>query len=385
MLRMNDCKGRDRVNHYFTACRRHFLYGKARLQEEVGGWHGELASRLGLEGPVATEDLRALGKNLWPKTGEKLTCRTAAEDRRRVLCDATFSSPKGFSLICLIMEQNELLTDFRKAHLQTMIDMERDAQVRVRKLKTPVASRMSRENRRTGNLIWADFLHHTSRPVKRKTDPGVHTHDGIINATWDPVEQKIKAAELGLIRSDAPYYEALFHSRLAGAMQGRGYRIQRQGRWWDIEGVPRDTILAFSNRSTLILEEWAKGNLSKSVAKAKLALITREEKTDETLDDLIPEWRRRLGVRAYRVLEKVISDAQGRRGTPELCVSASDAVDHAFEVSPKRPGTTLRQAMTQALWHGLGQVTPEAVHKEMQHRKGFEARHDRQPNEAWEV
>jgi conjugative relaxase-like TrwC/TraI family protein len=380
MLRMIDCKGGRRVYRYHTACRRHPQYGRAPLQEEVGEWHGTLAERLGLAGPVRTQDFRLMCQNQLPATGQRLTCRTKSELDRRVVSDANFSCPKGFSLMCLMMGQTELLSLFRTAHLRTMAEMEKEVRVRVRK------NGSQWETRETGNLAWVDFIHLTSRPIKRKTDPHVHVHDDCLNATYDDVEGVIKAAEMGIVRTHLPYYEAAFHARLAGAVEACGYRIQRQGRWWDIDGIPREVIMAFSNRSSLIQEEWAKGQIRTAAAKAQLAMITRERKTNDTLDDLIPEWWSRLGPPEVRALERVVIDAQSRRGMPRPSMVASDALDYAVQqIRPNRPTLTTHQFMTQALWHGLGHVRVDEVWAEMERRERTTPRPMRQPNEEWEA
>ena len=96
---------------------------------------------------------------------------------------------------------------------QVMRMIEGDVETRVRKDG-------AFENRPGDGLAWAGYLHTTARPVDgQPPDPHPHWHMFTFNATRDPVEGRIKAADFANIYRDRPYYEAVFY--LAG---GEGFR-----------------------------------------------------------------------------------------------------------------------------------------------------------------
>src|SRR5579862_6384741 len=125
-------------------------------QEIVGQWGGKGASRLGLEGKVDKVSFERLCDNLDPRTGKPLTARTRTE--RTVGYDFTFSVPKSVSLLYAMSGNEDVLGAFRAAVDETMREIEREMKTRVRKDSTNA-------DRTTGNMVWAEFIHTTSRPV----------------------------------------------------------------------------------------------------------------------------------------------------------------------------------------------------------------------------
>ena len=85
-------------------------------------------------------------------------------------------------------------------------------------------------------------------------DPHMHTHAYALNLTHDGKEQRWKAAQLGDIVGERPYYEAVFLSRLARYMRGLGYEIDPHGKYWDVAGLSRATVEKFSRRTAEIDE-----------------------------------------------------------------------------------------------------------------------------------
>src|SRR6516165_7577371 len=131
-------------------------------QELVGSWGGKGATRLGLSGTVDQYSFERLCDNLNPTTGEPLTVRTRAE--RRVGYDFTFSVPKSVSVLYALSGDQDILAAFRASVDETMREMEAEIKTRVRKGRKD-------EDRTTGNMVWAEFIHTTSRPVDGLPDP----------------------------------------------------------------------------------------------------------------------------------------------------------------------------------------------------------------------
>src|SRR6202008_3966260 len=92
------------------------------------------------------------------------------------------------SLLYATMKDERLLDAFRDAVHGTMEDIEREMQTRVRKDG-------KNEDRTTGNMVWGEFVHFTSRPVDGVPDPHLHAHCFVFNTTWDNKETQWKAGQ----------------------------------------------------------------------------------------------------------------------------------------------------------------------------------------------
>src|SRR5580692_3994970 len=125
-------------------------------QELVGSWGGKGAERLGLSGTVDKESFERLCDNLDPRTGTPLTVRTRSE--RTVGYDFTFSVPKSVSLLYAMSGDQGIMDAFRGAVDETMREIETE-------MKTRVRIGGQDKNRNTGNMVWAEFIHTTSRPI----------------------------------------------------------------------------------------------------------------------------------------------------------------------------------------------------------------------------
>src|ERR1700722_6798931 len=134
-------------------------------QELAGAWGGKGAQMLGLSGPVSQEAYFALCDNRNPSTGERMSPRD--KDNRRVGFDFTFSAPKSVSVLYELSGDERILNAFRQSTKETMDEIERE-------MKTRVRSRSKDEDRVTGNMVWAEFVHFTSRPVEGIPCPHLH-------------------------------------------------------------------------------------------------------------------------------------------------------------------------------------------------------------------
>lgn len=321
--------------------------------EASGVWHGLCAARLGLIGTVERDTFAALMRNENPLTGERLTART--NDKRRPGTDFTFNAPKGVSILHALTDDARIRTAFREAVRDTMREIERDAKTRIR-----VDGRD--DDRTTGNIAWAEFLHTTARPIDGMPDPHLHTHAFVVNATWDKTEQRYKAVQLGDIVADAPYYEAVFHARLAHGMRALGFQIERKGKFWDIADLPDELLKAFSRRTAEIEAAADELGYKSADAKASLGKRTRQRKTQELPPDQIRHnWQQRAGASGRQAIATVVRAAQrATQDQPEI--TAKDAVSHALGDAFERASVaTEKSILASALRRGYGDVMPETV------------------------
>lgn len=322
-------------------------------QELVGQWRGQGAARLGLAGTVQKEDWDALCDNRNPTTGEPLTPRRKSD--RRVGYDMNFHASKTVSLLYGLTRDERILDAFRESVDATMQDMEAEMQTRVR-------SDGRNEDRKTGNMLWGEFIHFTARPVDGIPDPHLHAHCFVFNTTWDDQENRWKAGQFAALKRDAPFFEAVFHARLARKLEELGLGTQRTRHGWELAGVPTSAIRKFSRRTALIEQRARESGITDAATKGELGARTRERKQkDLTLDELREQWRSRLTADELSAL----SATRGRLGSESFAEddratreAVEHAIGHCFERNAVVPE---RKLLTEAMKRSFGAASPETV------------------------
>ena len=308
---------------------------------------------LELSGRVDKESYFRLCDNLDPRTAEPLTPRTKAD--RRVSYDFTFNAPKSVTLARELGGDDRIDTAFRDSVKETMEEMEN-------KMKARVRTEGRDENRPTCNMVWAEFIHRTARPVTEDgvslPDPHLHCHAVALNATYDPVEQRWKAGQFETLVRDKGYYQAVFHSRLARKLAALGYGIERDGKSFRIVGIDRATCEEFSRRTEIIEAEAKRLGITDAETKAKLGQWTREAKPEEQLDinELRKAWLERLDDRQRMAM------VEARAGQQTSGLDAEQAVDYALAHSFERESAvTHKNLLKTALIQSFGKASVEDV------------------------
>jgi conjugative relaxase-like TrwC/TraI family protein len=353
MIRVTPQKSaKDAKRYYATAD----YYSEG--QEIVGCWGGKGASRLGLEGVVDKTSFELMCDNINPNTGQKLTVRTGSE--RRVGYDFTFDVPKSVSLLYAMSGDQDILQAFRESVAETMREIEAEMKTRVR-----MGGRD--EDRVTGNMAWAEFIHTTSRPVDGVPDPQLHAHVFAFNATWDEEERRWKAGQFGELKRDTPYFQAAFGVRLANRLQDLGFGIERTRSAFEIAGIPKDVLGRFSRRTAVIEKVAAELGITDPESKGKLGAETREKKGFALKwESLRKEWDARLTDRERDVLAAVHRrEHVAARPEPSEQLAVDHAIAHSFTREAVVPE---RKLLTEALKRGIGAVTVEDVAREMRER-----------------
>lgn len=380
MLRITQSESAAAALSYFEDCLTrgdYYLEG----QEVSGAWGGRGAERLGLRGEVEKEAFGRLLENLRPD-GEPLTARTIGN--RRPGYDFTFDVPKSVSLLHLVSGDERIADAMRRAIAETMRELEEEMHARVRKDG-------AFSDRKTGNMIFADFMHFTSRPtllpsdVERAflaanpwmkkfkdgkgrlciPDPHLHVHVYVINATFDAVEKIWKAGEFMRIKRDASYYQAAFHTRLAAELQKLGYAIQPTAKAFEISGVPRDVIELFSRRTKEVEEAAKRLGITDDRRKDGLGAMTRRAKVPELgMKQLKQVWRGLLPAATTASLDGLVKHAKamGPVIARDDRAMASEGIRYAIGHELERVSTVSRlRLMARALVRTVGHTSVDTV------------------------
>jgi conjugative relaxase-like TrwC/TraI family protein len=345
---------------YYTAHMSRSDYYLKDSPEMAGHWHGLGAELLGLQGTVDKERYFALCDNLNPSDlSESLTPRNKAN--RRVLYDFTFDAPKSVTLAYELGGDERVLDEFRAAVKDTMSEMEAAMQTRVRSNKRD-------ETRLTSNMVWVEFIHRTTRPVREADgsltpDPQLHCHATVFNATFDPEEDKWKAAEFSNLVRDKGYYQAAFHSRLAERMERIGYGTEKDGNSFRLLGIDPDIAKRFARRTDIIESEAERlGITGNAKAKAQLGAKTREAKDPNslTISELRNVWKSRL---AEGEAQAIMEARRGENGTsPGARESMDYALLHCFD---RQSAVPEKELLKTALIHGVGNASVADIKQEL--------------------
>lgn len=203
--------------------------------------------------------------------------------------------------------------------------VEADAKTRVRKAGRD-------DDRVTGELLYADFIHQTARPVDgHLPDCHLHAHVYCWNVTYDPVEHCYKAGQFGDIKRDMPYYQARFHKILSDKLIGLGYQVRRTAKAFEVVGVPTPVLALFSKRTNEIGQIAKANGVTSPKALDALGARTRAKKQKGlTLEQLKENWR--LQILNAGMAEAGSGSGVLRYAPPEHLpsVTALDCVSHAL-------------------------------------------------------
>lgn len=340
-------------------------------QTVTGEWFGIGAEKFGLKGAVTEAAFLALCEGLHPTTGQRLTQRKNSKRReagktvanRRVFYDFSISPPKSVSVVALCQDVR-IIELHNRAVRQAMIELEKFAETRVRK---------SGQNgdRVTGNIIGAAFRHDTSREL----DPHLHTHCVVLNATFDPVENRWKAlGAVGMYRAQK-FAENCYYHDLAKGLRGLGYEIANDGRSFEIKGVPANVIALFSKRHQQIDAETQKriereglrGNVKD--LREQVARDERKRKMkDSTADRLRPIWAKQLTKSDQAALDVLRAVSPGHKVRADVAGIAAWADEHLFE---RRSVVNDYELMSAALARGRGEDFDLAALREAIEKRAY--------------
>ncbi len=322
-------------------------------ETQRGQWLGIGAERLGLQpgGVVTREAFLHLCDNQHPVTGEQLTPQHFKE--RRVYFDFVCSPPKSVSILAVTMNDRRIIEAHKEASQLAMRELESFAAARVRK------GGIQEQDRTTGNLVGAAFLHTTSRAL----DPQLHTHFVLFNATWDKKEGRWKALQTGDMFGAINYGTEVYRNELAKRLHQIGYVTRRTGSAFEIDGVDTKLIERFSKRSQQrdMAVKRQETKIGRKLTKKEIAHVvhqSRPKKLKGVSDEQVRNQQLgEIGFFEKRSLRNVTSAADGKPKPFAQYVRPDDALAHSLaHVFERRSVAPQHKILEAALVKGCGQL-----------------------------
>ena len=288
---------------------------------DASAWAGKGAQELGLKGPVDPDTFRAVLEGRVPDGSDTRLGRRGkdGEIHHRPGRDLTFSAPKSVSIAALVGGDDRIVEVHDRAVTATLVWIEKNAaETRMKDPgsgpgQVPETGTMAR----VGNqkIVAATFRHDTSRNL----DPQLHSHAVLANMVQGEDGKWRSMANEGLYARQK-LIGMLYRNELAGGLARLGYGIEKthaDGRF-EIAGVSRDTIEAFSTRRAEIEAAMAERNLGASADNPRLAeraaLMTRAAKRDIDREELRDVWRKQaadLGLDARALVAEAAGNFSG--------------------------------------------------------------------------
>ena len=285
----------------------------------ASAWLGAGAAEAGLEGNVDSEAFRAVLEGVVPDGSGRQLGRMGKDGERqhRPGRDLTLSAPKSVSLAALVGGDARVVDAHDRAVARTIGWFEKN--VAETRTKDPETGRMVR----TGGqkTVVAAFRHDSSRNL----DPALHTHAVIANMVKGPDgkgDGKWRSMSNEKLYASKMVLGAIYRNELAAGLSRLGYGIDKthaDGRF-EIAGVSRSVVEAFSTRRAEILAAMAERNLGSPADNPRLAeratLMTRSAKRDIGRDELTGMWQKQtadLGFDAKALVAEAEREVAGSK------------------------------------------------------------------------
>jgi conjugative relaxase-like TrwC/TraI family protein len=270
------------------------------MTEPAGRWLSdpETLERMGITtGPVVDgDDFLALMEGRHPATGDWVR-REGAGGGRGGGIDVTFSAPKSVSVVWALSDpwQRETIEQAHtRAVERSMAYLREQVPVVRRRYSGQVVEEPARD------VIAAEYRHTTARDVTggQAPDPQLHSHVVITGAIRE--DDRIVAVASRPVFRAARELGAFYRSALAEELAGQGYEIEqntgRDGKYFEIKGVPPELCEAFSGRSREVARAAERfraryGRAPERGELRNLALENRRAKTITTRPDLERAWQ----------------------------------------------------------------------------------------------
>jgi conjugative relaxase-like TrwC/TraI family protein len=268
--------------------------------DAAGIWRGDAStlSALGVEldAVVQREELARALRGLRADNGERL--RRPGANGVVNSHDLTMGAPKSVSVLWAQSDGE------RRAAIEQAVRDAAESTVRYMALTTGCVQRRT-DN---GDRVWepargvasAHFVHHTARRASDASVPDPHLHVHCVVVAVERSDGRIVTPNQGAWVRHGREGGAYFRSELASRLLELGLQIEhgtgKQGRFFEVGGVPHDVCERLSGRSrevetayTEFVARYGRAPVDRELS--DLATKSRERKGPETVAEIEPYWR----------------------------------------------------------------------------------------------
>lgn len=343
-------------------------------------WFGKGAEMAGLSGEVETEELIRVLK----AEGFDRQTKVFKDDEKeqRMAVDFTFSPSKSVSIAALALGDDRLI-DAHDESLKVTLEFLQKYMATTRVNVNGVS-----QKKYLGNIIAALFRHEDARPIKGEADCQLHTHAliaNLINRMALGGKQQWGTLELnfGHFNELRMLMDWIYKAEMARRTKGLGYGIYLTEDGFELEGITREQIEAFSRRSQAITDELAAAGIDRETAsnharevaqklsrEAKLTLSDADHRTrwaarcqdmGISMDDLMEAGRKQRA-------EQEANQAVQEMTMPEDGTAPLSRAQEAFEVAKNHLGEretvfSPHRLAQEALKVGMGDIVYDDVLK----------------------
>ena len=278
----------------------YYLTPDGELTQAPGRWLADpqTLERLGIQAdaPMSGDDFVALMEGRHPQSGRWLR-RAGADGSRGGGIDGVFSAPKSVSTTWALADpwqREQIQQAHTNAVEQAVAYMRESVGVVRRRYGGEVVEEPAKD------LIAVEYRHTTARGVSGADapDPQLHSHVVITSAVRE--DDRIAAVASRPVFRSAGEVGAFYRSALAQELADQGYAIEqatgKDGKYFEIAGVPEDLRDAFSGRSREVARAADRfraryGRAPERGELRDLALENRRAKTLTNRADLENVWR----------------------------------------------------------------------------------------------
>lgn len=318
-----------------------------------GTWQGSLTAVKGFTPEIAKADFDSLVKK------HELFEYKASGREKRAGYDLCFSVPKSVSLaMCDENMKAEIIDAHRQAVATTLGMIETNC------IYARVTEKSRTVKEKTGTMICGKFDHF----VSRNQDPQLHTHCVIFNETLCG-DGQYRAIDNQMLYLDKMLHGQIYRNELAKNLQEKGYGItvsnQEQG-FFELTGIAREQIEAFSSRRLEIVAELEKRGLSSAKDAERATLLTRQAKEDRDLDKLFESWHESMARENIQIEKPSIQADHQLMGELALIQAEKQIANATFAFQKKE---FIMTALRNGLEHG---ITVEEAERFFESRQGQE-------------
>ena len=321
-------------------------------------WAGRGAEALGLSGAVDTDQFQALLEGRLPD-GTNVAGR---HQNRRMGDGYVISAPKSVSLMACEDKRWKVWHD---EGVKAAIAFLQERMVYARLGKGGQVSEYD------GDIIAAVHRHEDARPVDGIVDMDLHSHVTVINAMrrsdgrWTSINN-----DQGVDCELQKEADAIYLATMARLAVEHGYELEQSATGFEVAGITRDQIEAFSRRRGQIQADLSdKGGIEgASVAQRDAAWsATRAMKRQLSQSEQRWEWRQRLReakVPTRDLLVKSLERARQREMPPpdHATLAVKGALEHCSEHDTVFSRSAVRaEALRQGMAEGLSVETIDAA------------------------